>query len=139
MSLERIEKKLRETKFFLARMREMEKITIGDREPFDFFLSAFLNAAETVNNVVMGLAHGLAIGRRTVSAPRKTRLPIFSVRTGVAKPTIKNGDRDEKPALSPFHSPNTFAVPSFIHSLFFRARPSSSPLIITRLCKTSDE
>ena len=45
---ERIAKKLREAEFFLSKMREREPLAFGDKEPFDFYLSAFLNAARTV-------------------------------------------------------------------------------------------
>jgi hypothetical protein len=47
MNLEQVEKKLREADFFLAKMHEQERRAFGDKEPFDFFLSAFLNAART--------------------------------------------------------------------------------------------
>jgi hypothetical protein len=49
MNLEQIEKKLREADFFLGKMREQESRAFGDKEPFDFYLSAFLNAARTVD------------------------------------------------------------------------------------------
>jgi hypothetical protein len=49
MDLERIEKKLREARFFLDKMRDQESRAFGDKEPFDFYLSAFLNAARTVD------------------------------------------------------------------------------------------
>jgi hypothetical protein len=47
--IENVEKKLRETEFFLAKMREQEERAFGDREPFDFYLSAFLSAARSVD------------------------------------------------------------------------------------------
>jgi hypothetical protein len=40
-----VDKKLREARFFLDQMREQERRAFGDKEPFDFYLSAFLNAA----------------------------------------------------------------------------------------------
>ena len=49
MNLERIEKKLREARFFLSRMAEHEKRAFGDKEPFDFYLSAFVSAARSVD------------------------------------------------------------------------------------------
>jgi hypothetical protein len=49
---ENIDKKLRETGFFLDEMREQEKRAFGDKEPFDFKLSAFLNAGMSVRNVI---------------------------------------------------------------------------------------
>jgi len=41
---ENIEKKLREARFHLDEMRKQERRAFGDKEPFDFELSAFLNA-----------------------------------------------------------------------------------------------
>jgi hypothetical protein len=49
MNLEQVEKKLREADFFLSKMVEQEGHAFGDKEPFDFYLSAFLNAARTVD------------------------------------------------------------------------------------------
>jgi hypothetical protein len=43
-----IEKKLREAHFFLKKMIEHERLAFDDKEPFDFYLSAFLNAGRTV-------------------------------------------------------------------------------------------
>lgn len=43
-----IEKKLREARFFLEKMREDEAKAFGDRA-FEFYLSAFLNAGRTVD------------------------------------------------------------------------------------------
>jgi hypothetical protein len=40
-----IEKKLREAQHRLAEMRDQESRAFGDREPFDYALSGFLNAA----------------------------------------------------------------------------------------------
>ncbi len=48
MDLAPAEKKLREARFFLDRMREQEARASEEQEPFDFYLSAFLNAARTV-------------------------------------------------------------------------------------------
>jgi hypothetical protein len=48
MNLESVEKKLREAEFFLVQMNEQEARSFGDKEPFDFQLSAFLNAGRTV-------------------------------------------------------------------------------------------
>jgi hypothetical protein len=45
-----VEKKLREVRFFLDQMREQERRAFGDKERFDFYLSAFPNAARTVDN-----------------------------------------------------------------------------------------
>ena len=41
---ETIDKKLREAGYFLDKMRKHEAKAFGDKEPFDFLLSAFLNA-----------------------------------------------------------------------------------------------
>jgi hypothetical protein len=49
MNVERVEKKLREAQYFLDQMIEKEKLAFGDKEPFDFNLSAFLNAARSVD------------------------------------------------------------------------------------------
>lgn len=49
MDLQRVEKKLREARFFLNAMITHESGAFGDREPFDFYLSAFLSAARTVD------------------------------------------------------------------------------------------
>jgi hypothetical protein len=40
MDLAKIEKKLREAGFFLNQMRDRESSANGDKEPFDFYLSA---------------------------------------------------------------------------------------------------
>ncbi len=44
-----IDKKLREARFFLDRMIEQEAKAFGDKEPFDYYLSAFLSACRTVD------------------------------------------------------------------------------------------
>jgi hypothetical protein len=44
-----IPKKIAEAQFFLRLMTAQEPRIIGDMEPFDYYLSAFLNAARTVN------------------------------------------------------------------------------------------
>jgi hypothetical protein len=49
MDTKNVEKKLREAEFFLNKMREQERRAFGDREPFDFYLSAFLNAGRVVD------------------------------------------------------------------------------------------
>jgi hypothetical protein len=49
MDLERVDKKLREARFFFDKMIDLERNAFGDKEPFDFYLSAFLNAAMTVH------------------------------------------------------------------------------------------
>jgi hypothetical protein len=46
--MKNVEKKVREAEFFLMKMRQQESPTSGDREPFDFYHSAFLNAADAV-------------------------------------------------------------------------------------------
>jgi hypothetical protein len=50
LNIQNVEKKLREAKFFLNKMREYERGAFQDPEPFDFYLSAFLNAGMTVRN-----------------------------------------------------------------------------------------
>jgi hypothetical protein len=49
MNIESVEKKLREAESCLANMRDQEGRAFGDKEPFDYALSAFLNAARTVD------------------------------------------------------------------------------------------
>jgi hypothetical protein len=49
MDMGRTEKKLREARFFLEKMRGQERGASVDREPFDFCLSAFLAAAHSVD------------------------------------------------------------------------------------------
>ena len=49
MDLAKIEKKLREAGFFLNQMRDRESNAYGDKEPFDFYLSACLGAARSVD------------------------------------------------------------------------------------------
>ena len=49
VNIEGVEKKLREARFFLSKMSEHERMAFGDKEPFDFYLSAFLSAARTVD------------------------------------------------------------------------------------------
>jgi hypothetical protein len=49
MYLESVEKKLREAESCLTEMREQEARAFGDKERFDFQLSAFLNAGRTVD------------------------------------------------------------------------------------------
>jgi hypothetical protein len=61
MSIERAEKKLREAQFFLDKMRDQHARAFGDKEPIDFYLSAFLNAAKTVDYM---LARATGQGKR---------------------------------------------------------------------------
>jgi hypothetical protein len=49
MNVEGVEKKLREARFFLYKMIEHERMAFDDKEPFDFYLSAFLGAGRTVD------------------------------------------------------------------------------------------
>jgi hypothetical protein len=50
MDLARVHKKTAEPRFFLGKMTEQERRVGGDdREPFDFYLSAFLSAGRTVD------------------------------------------------------------------------------------------
>jgi hypothetical protein len=50
MVLARLQKKIGEADFFLRKMHEQEPRIIGDKEPFDYYLSAFLNAAMSVRD-----------------------------------------------------------------------------------------
>ena len=47
--IESVQKKLREASFFLSKMIEHERLAFDNKEPFDFYLSAFLNAGRTVD------------------------------------------------------------------------------------------
>jgi hypothetical protein len=49
MDLTRVHKKIAEAQFFLSKMIEQESQIIGDEQPFDYYLSAFLNAARAVD------------------------------------------------------------------------------------------
>jgi hypothetical protein len=49
MNAESVEKKLREAQYFLEQMIEKERLAFGDKEQFDFNLSAFLSAMKTVD------------------------------------------------------------------------------------------
>jgi hypothetical protein len=49
MNIKSAKKKLREARFFLNHMIEQER-KAGDEEPFDFYLSAFLNAGMSVRD-----------------------------------------------------------------------------------------
>ncbi len=49
MELIRVYKKLSEAQFFLGKLREQDLKLIGDKQPFDYYLSAFLNAGRTVD------------------------------------------------------------------------------------------
>ena len=44
MDLAGVHKKLAEAHFFLGKMTQQERRVVGDRQPFDYYLSAFLNA-----------------------------------------------------------------------------------------------
>jgi hypothetical protein len=49
MDITRVHKKIAEATFFLGKMAEQECQFFGDREPFDYYLSAFLSAGRTVD------------------------------------------------------------------------------------------
>jgi hypothetical protein len=49
MDLARVHKKIAEAHFFLGKLIQQEPRILGDKEPFDYYLSAFLNAARTVD------------------------------------------------------------------------------------------
>ena len=46
--IKNVEKKLREARFFLDKMIEHEHLAFNDKEPFDFYLSAFLSAGMSI-------------------------------------------------------------------------------------------
>jgi hypothetical protein len=49
VNIQNVEKKLREARFFLDKMREYECGASPDTEPFEFYLSAFLSAGRSVD------------------------------------------------------------------------------------------
>jgi hypothetical protein len=49
LDLSRIKSKIAEAEFFLGKMTLQEQRLIGPREPFDYYLSAFLSAGRTVD------------------------------------------------------------------------------------------
>ncbi len=49
MNTESVEKKQREARFFLTKMINQEARAFGDREAFDFYLSAFLSASRSID------------------------------------------------------------------------------------------
>jgi hypothetical protein len=49
VSFEQIDKKIREARFFFDKMITQEAKAFGDKEPFDFYLSAFLSATRTID------------------------------------------------------------------------------------------
>jgi hypothetical protein len=49
VDLERVHKKLEEARFFLGKVMDEEPRIVGDKQPFDYYLSAFLNAGRTVD------------------------------------------------------------------------------------------
>ena len=50
MDIQNAEKKLREAQFFLTKMSAQQRLAFGDKEPFDFYLSAFLSAGMSVRD-----------------------------------------------------------------------------------------
>lgn len=47
--MDQVKKKLREAAFFLGKLAERSGLAFGDREEFDFYLSAFLSAARSLD------------------------------------------------------------------------------------------
>ena len=47
--MQKVDKKLREARFFLEKMAERAAMAFGDHERFDFYLSAFLSAGRSVD------------------------------------------------------------------------------------------
>jgi hypothetical protein len=47
--MDRIRNKLREATFFLGNLAERSRLAFGDREEFDFYISAFLSAARSLD------------------------------------------------------------------------------------------
>jgi hypothetical protein len=51
MDLLHIERKRREAEFFYQKLLQQEKVSIGDKTPFGYYLSAFLTAAKSVHEI----------------------------------------------------------------------------------------
>lgn len=49
MSTNDVKKKVREAAFFLSKLQEQSRLAFGDHERFDYYLSAFLSAARSVD------------------------------------------------------------------------------------------
>jgi hypothetical protein len=81
MNIDSIEKKLREAQFFLGQMREQERRAFGDREPFDFFLSAFLSAVRTVDYVI----------KRILRRKQNMGLVVIELLTLAGRPSAQGG------------------------------------------------
>lgn len=47
--MQKVDKKLREARFFLVKMAERAAMAFGEHEEFDFYLSAFLSAGRSVD------------------------------------------------------------------------------------------
>src|SRR6266700_7415675 len=50
-------KKLRETQFFMGKLRQEAQTTILDKEDFEFYFSAFLSAGRSVRDVLSSENH----------------------------------------------------------------------------------
>jgi len=48
-AMNQIDRKLREAAFFLGKLAERSRLAFGEREEFDFYLSAFLSAARSLD------------------------------------------------------------------------------------------
>jgi hypothetical protein len=62
VSIERAEKKIREASFFLDKMKERHAQAFSGREPIDFYLSAFLSAGNSVDDM---LKHAMGLSKKT--------------------------------------------------------------------------
>jgi hypothetical protein len=98
-NIESVEKKLREAEFFLTNMRDQEARAFGDREPFDYALSAFLNAARTVDYRLRH-QHGATYKpwrkKWNASNPKEAKLIEFFVKDRVAEVHQEGSKRDVK-------------------------------------------
>ena len=68
-----VRKKLREARFFQGKMAERESLAFGDHEEFDFYLSAFLSAARSVD---YRLRHEQGVTYETFHAKWDTTLSL---------------------------------------------------------------
>lgn len=83
LDIARVHKKIGEAHFFLGKMTEQEGRIVGDKEPFDYYLSAFLSAGRTVDYRLRHEQAGIYPAWRTAwdanLAPQESTLIKFMV------------------------------------------------------------
>ena len=138
-TIDQIQKKLRETEFFLAKMTDQEARAFGDKEPFDFYLSAFLSAGMSVRD---GLFKGqIPDPNRTITEWRsrwkKTRtegeLCLFDFMGKDRDVEVHGSGSRRKPKEEPFTVfGNSYSDKSGTLTIF--AAPATGP---TFVCKSA--